>query len=162
MLYTQLPHTASPLIPAPQQFIQSSRTTENQSTREKITRNLVLNGMAYYLYKKIRQKQKQRKDVEPWAETYPLEYQRVTSPNSGGSADQRQREDRTSTKRHDRNRDASSLREDKKAKRKYRWQLIGGLMLPFITYGLNTTMIAGALPFIASDFRESSLWRHSG
>ncbi|KAK3695994.1 hypothetical protein LTR37_018212 [Vermiconidia calcicola] len=112
--------------------------------------------MAYYLYKKIRQKQKQRKDVEPWAETYPLEYQRVTSPNSGGSADQRQREDRTSTKRHDRNRDASSLREDKKAKRKYRWQLIGGLMLPFITYGLNTTMIAGALPFIASDFHQFS------
>jgi len=45
--------------------------------------------------------------------------------------------------------------EEKKAARRYRWKLIAGLALPFAVQGLDSTIIAGALPFIASDFSES-------
>jgi hypothetical protein len=47
-------------------------------------------------------------------------------------------------------------KQDKKAKRVYRRKLILGLFLPFIIQGLDTTIIAGALPFIASDFSKFS------
>lgn len=49
----------------------------------------------------------------------------------------------------------SICKEEKKAARRYRWKLVAGLALPFIVQGLDTTIIAGALPFIASDFRKS-------
>jgi hypothetical protein len=45
--------------------------------------------------------------------------------------------------------------EEKKAARRYRWKLIAGLALPFAVQGLDSTIIAGALPFIASDFSKS-------
>jgi hypothetical protein len=47
-------------------------------------------------------------------------------------------------------------KQDKKAKRVYRRKLILGLFLPFMIQGLDTTIIAGALPFIASDFSKFS------
>lgn len=34
----------------------------------------------------------------------------------------------------------------------YRYKIIAGLFLPFLVQSLDTTIIAGALPFIASDF----------
>jgi hypothetical protein len=46
-------------------------------------------------------------------------------------------------------------KEEKRAARIYRWKLIGGLFFPFSVQALDTTIVAGALPFIASDFRES-------
>jgi hypothetical protein len=46
-------------------------------------------------------------------------------------------------------------KEEKKAARRYRWKLIAGLALPFAVQGLDSTIIAGALPFIASDFSKS-------
>ena len=50
---------------------------------------------------------------------------------------------------------------EKKALTKYRWKLIIGLFLPFLVQALDSTIIAGALPYIASDFREySSIRRH--
>lgn len=45
-------------------------------------------------------------------------------------------------------------KEEKRAARIYRWKLIGGLFFPFSVQALDTTIVAGALPFIASDFRE--------
>jgi hypothetical protein len=44
-------------------------------------------------------------------------------------------------------------RYEKKALRKYRWKIIAGLCLPFLIQALDSTIIAGALPYIASDFR---------
>jgi len=38
----------------------------------------------------------------------------------------------------------------------YRRKLIAGLFLPFSVQALETTIIAGALPFIASDFSKFS------
>jgi MFS family permease len=47
-----------------------------------------------------------------------------------------------------------ACKEEKRAARRYRWLLIGGLFLPFTVQALDATIIAGALPFIASDFHE--------
>lgn len=43
--------------------------------------------------------------------------------------------------------------EENRAMRKYRWRLIAGLFLPCTVQAFNQTIIAAALPFIASDFR---------
>ena len=47
-------------------------------------------------------------------------------------------------------------KEEKRTARRYRWTIIFGLVLPFCLQGLDATIIAGALPFIASDFRQLS------
>jgi len=47
-------------------------------------------------------------------------------------------------------------KEEKRAMRIYRRKLIAGLFLPFSVQALETTIIAGALPFIASDFSRFS------
>jgi len=44
--------------------------------------------------------------------------------------------------------------EQVKAARKYRWKLMLGLFLPFSVQALDVTIIASALPFIASDFSK--------
>jgi hypothetical protein len=48
----------------------------------------------------------------------------------------------------------SICKQEKKTVSRYRWKLIAGLCLPFSVQALDATIIAGALPFIASDFRE--------
>lgn len=53
--------------------------------------------------------------------------------------------------------DCAACRTQKRAERNYRLKVIGGLILPFALTSLDTTIIAGALPFIASDFRMISL-----
>lgn len=45
-------------------------------------------------------------------------------------------------------------KEENSRMRIYRWKIVSGLCLPFIVQSLDTTIIAGALPFIASDFRK--------
>src|SRR5690242_16006178 len=45
---------------------------------------------------------------------------------------------------------------EKKRRRKYRWKVLLGLMMPFALQALDTTIIASALPFIATDFGEST------
>lgn len=43
---------------------------------------------------------------------------------------------------------------EKKARYVYRFKIIIGLMMPFTLQGLDTTIVASALPFIADDFGE--------
>ncbi|OBT72289.1 hypothetical protein VF21_07977 [Pseudogymnoascus sp. 05NY08] len=45
-------------------------------------------------------------------------------------------------------------KEAKRAARIYRWRIISGLFVPFLVQSLDVTIIAGALPFIASDFNQ--------
>lgn len=45
---------------------------------------------------------------------------------------------------------------EKRRKRAYRWKIVIGLFAPFTLQSLDTTIIASALPFIASDFRKST------
>jgi len=47
--------------------------------------------------------------------------------------------------------------DEKRAARRYRWLLIGGLFFPFMVQSLDATIIAGALSFIASDFSKCPL-----
>jgi hypothetical protein len=44
---------------------------------------------------------------------------------------------------------------EKKRKRKYRWKVLLGLALPFALQALDMTIIASALPYIATDFSKS-------
>jgi hypothetical protein len=43
---------------------------------------------------------------------------------------------------------------EKKRKRAYRWKVLLGLVLPFTLQALDMTIVASALPFIATDFSE--------
>lgn len=47
-------------------------------------------------------------------------------------------------------------KDEKRATSKYRWKLMAGLFFPFWTQTLDSTMIAGAVSFIASDFTQYS------
>jgi len=47
-------------------------------------------------------------------------------------------------------------KDAKRAARRYRWRIIAGLFIPFLIQSLDITIIAGALPFIASDFSKST------
>jgi hypothetical protein len=44
--------------------------------------------------------------------------------------------------------------EDKRRRRTYRWKIILGLFCPFALQSLDVTIIASALPFIATDFGQ--------
>lgn len=48
----------------------------------------------------------------------------------------------------------AECQEAKRAARIYRWRIISGLFVPFLVQSLDVTIIAGALPFIASDFSK--------
>ncbi|OBT96626.1 hypothetical protein VE01_05293 [Pseudogymnoascus verrucosus] len=48
----------------------------------------------------------------------------------------------------------AECKEAKRAARIYRWRIISGLFVPFLVQSLDVTIIAGALPFIASDFNQ--------
>ena len=50
--------------------------------------------------------------------------------------------------------DCSICEDEKKAMSRYRWRLMMGLFFPFLAQSLDTTIIAGAASFIASDFSE--------
>ncbi|OLN92219.1 putative MFS-type transporter C16A3.17c 1 [Colletotrichum chlorophyti] len=49
----------------------------------------------------------------------------------------------------------STCKSVQRAQRKYRYKLLGGLVLPFVLQALDVTIIASALPWIASDFNET-------
>lgn len=46
---------------------------------------------------------------------------------------------------------------EQRRKRAYRWKIVIGLFAPFTLQSLDTTIIASALPFIASDFSKQPL-----
>jgi hypothetical protein len=48
-------------------------------------------------------------------------------------------------------------RQEQIAARKYRWRLIIGLFFPFALQALDVTIVASALPWIASDFSTCPL-----
>lgn len=43
---------------------------------------------------------------------------------------------------------------EQRRRRSYRWKIVIGLFAPFTLQSLDTTIIASALPFIASDFSK--------
>lgn len=107
--------------------------------------------MALWLYKKIRDKQRRTESPEPWTESNQLEDRDVPGAElQNREGEQPSREQSLNDGR------TATTNEEKKATRRYRWRLIAGLFIPASVQALNTTMIAGALPFIASDFSTSA------
>jgi hypothetical protein len=103
--------------------------------------------MAYWLYKKIRDRKRNSGEqhlLGPYPETSK---QNEASIGAEPSDKETSRLD-PQLQEHPRDKQAQ------KEARVYRWRLIGGLFLPATVQALNTTLIAGALPFIASDFNE--------
>lgn len=120
--------------------------------------------MAYYLYKKIRSKKQSANPTEP-EKNAP-----IANSLQEQAADRKDHEngqdDFVSTIEGEKVTDVpgqpsqatdnvESDKAEKTAKRKYRWKLIAGLFFPMLVWSLNKTMIAAALPFIASDFGMS-------
>ena len=111
--------------------------------------------MAFWLYKKIRDKQQQNASLGPWTELHQLEGCGIPSTRDQDLAG------RQSSREHAIDEEQMvTTNEEMKAARQYRWRLIAGIFIPASVQALNVTMIAGALPFIASDF--SGLTNSSG
>lgn len=114
--------------------------------------------MAYYLYKKIRDKRRLAAESELEQNVSPASISqsqetaqqdhdlslpgRASNEKTIDDLDQPMKDTRT----------AHEISEEKKAMRKYRTKIIAGLFCPMLVWALNKTMIAAALPFIASDF----------
>lgn len=105
--------------------------------------------MAYYLYKKIRDHQK--RSAEENLFNTPIPDSRRNEAPITGIQDNVEGVEKSSNELNN----IRVSKDEARAMRKYRWRLIAGLVLPATVQGLNMTMIAGALPFIASDFRKS-------
>lgn len=119
--------------------------------------------MAYYLYKKIRDKRRAANDLNLQENTAPANLSRSQEGPSledefrTDSATSATLKDEKATQGNDSVTDSKSAElsaEEKSAARKYRWRVIGGIFFPMLVWSLNKTMIAVALPFIASDFRK--------
>jgi len=59
----------------------------------------------------------------------------------------------------DRNQPCQICRTEQLAARRYRIKLIIGLFFPFALQALDVTIVASALPWIASDFRKDAILR---
>lgn len=103
--------------------------------------------MAYYLYKKLRDK-KRISGEQHLLDRYPQNPSRNEAP-SGVQSDSINGPDV-----EEKVEQAPIDKKARKAARLYRLRLIGGLFLPATVQALNTTLIAGALPFIASEFHQ--------
>lgn len=109
--------------------------------------------MAYMLYKYIKKRKAGSEQVHECHERdlklsndhqspFEVEVESSSSPNGDGK-------DITAESKVE-----TISAEEKRASRIYRWKLVAGLCLPFSLQALETTIVAGALPFIASDFSK--------
>ncbi|KAG4430010.1 hypothetical protein IFR05_014505 [Cadophora sp. M221] len=135
--------------------------------------------MAFYLYKKFI-KNRNESPSKP-APRRPCEHQRIVSNVSDGFVEldafsqpargatdeelitreggRKQRDDCQTTDGRDglpHSDECVVCQEKQKAMSKYRWKLMLGLCFPFMVQSLDTTLIAGAAAFIASDFNQLS------
>ncbi|KAK5172735.1 uncharacterized protein LTR77_002855 [Saxophila tyrrhenica] len=106
--------------------------------------------MALYLYRKIRDK-RQQQPPQPWTDA-----QKSNELDDFMGELHRPSNDRSSTEQMLHEEQTAAAKQEKSAMRRYRWRLIAGLFIPASIQALNTTMLAGALPFIASDFNQLS------
>lgn len=98
--------------------------------------------MATILYKYLKKKHNQRKEENATSH----EFHEITTP--GDETEKPDVDDTTAVDTPP----GQCSREEIRAARIYRCKIIAGLFLPFLVQSLDTTIIAGALPFIASDF----------
>lgn len=112
--------------------------------------------MAYYLYKKIRDKR--QANASPSQQEYYNLSERAEGPTS---TFQNQRDSTGSGDAFlsSNMNDQGANKANKRKMRIYRWRLIIGLFFPCMVESLNQTIVATALPFIGSDFSKSQLRR---
>jgi hypothetical protein len=115
--------------------------------------------MAFYLYKKY------IRDKTPQAPIHhePCIHQRNASLASDAGLISKGHElDEFAPKEAEKNHqlthvttsECGTCKDEKRAMNRYRRRLMLGLFFPFLVQSLDVTIIAGALPFIASDFRK--------
>ena len=131
--------------------------------------------MAYLLYKYIRDKRRQRAAADNAANidsNLPAERNEApvfsgrndlpdTSTALTSLVDTNARNEHISSKHSKSTEDAHDSKAEQRAMRNYRLRLVAGLFFPYLVQSLNTTMIASALPFIASDFSRTPLPRQN-
>ncbi|KAK0109812.1 hypothetical protein ONS95_002483 [Cadophora gregata] len=135
--------------------------------------------MAFYLYKRfIKNRSKNESPSKP-TPGHPCEHQRIASSTSDGfveldnftqagrggtqedlvpgvGAHKHEYQTTDGQAGHPHTDECSDCKEEKKAMTRYRWKLMIGLCFPFMVQALDTTLIAGAAGFIASDFNQLS------
>lgn len=137
--------------------------------------------MAFYLYKKFIQNRNENESPSKPAPRRPCEHQRIVSNISDGFVElddfrqpareatdeelissgggRKQSGDCQTTNGQDglpHSDECVVCKDKQEAMSKYRWKLMLGLCFPFMVQSLDTTLIAGAAAFIASDFSTSS------
>ena len=123
--------------------------------------------MAYYLYNKIKAHRQQASTGSQQSAHEMMSAEQQVSPTR--LTEEQPSHNRDSTNRpesqekihgqgrsenHDEAPEETITAEEKKTANRYRWKLVIGLVLPFSVQALDVTIIASAIPFIASDFSE--------
>jgi hypothetical protein len=115
---------------------------------------IITSAMAYYLYKKI----KASKAAKAQSDLIPL-YSRHSSPFERTSQQQDGRPltlNDPSLLTTEKTPPSPELEDEKRRRRIYRWKLIASLFLPYMLATIDLTIVATAVPFIASHFSSSA------
>ncbi|KAL4783760.1 major facilitator superfamily domain-containing protein [Aspergillus varians] len=103
--------------------------------------------MAYYLYKKIKASRTEKSsDGIPHETAQPSPYESTQDggrPTSG---------DRAAALLE--NKTSPQFKAEQRRRRLYRWKLIGSLFMPYLLATIDLTIVATAVPFIASHFDQ--------
>lgn len=101
--------------------------------------------MAFYLYKKIKASRAEKAAQEiPLGNTQPNPFDDFPHPDGALASDDSQRA------LHEK--PSPEAQVEKRRVRIYRWKLIGSLFLPYLLASIDLTIVATAVPFIASHF----------
>ncbi|KAL2785577.1 major facilitator superfamily domain-containing protein [Aspergillus keveii] len=108
--------------------------------------------MAYYLYKKIKASRaaKAQSDLIPLASRHSSPLERTSQQPDGRPLTVNDPSLLTTEKTPP----SPELEAEKRRRRIYRWKLIASLFLPYMLATIDLTIVATAVPFIASHFNE--------
>ncbi|KAL3461957.1 major facilitator superfamily domain-containing protein [Aspergillus heterothallicus] len=108
--------------------------------------------MAYYLYKKIKASRaaKAQQDIIPLGSSHSSPFERTSQQQDGTVLSPNDASISTAEKV----RPSPESEAEKRRRRIYRWKLISSLFLPYMLATIDLTIVATAVPFIASHFNE--------
>ncbi|CEL11181.1 hypothetical protein ASPCAL14284 [Aspergillus calidoustus] len=109
-------------------------------------------AMAYYLYKKIKASRaaKAQSELIPLGSSHSSPFERTSQQQDGHPLTSNDPLLSTSEKTSP----SPELEAEKRRRRIYRWKLITSLFLPYMLATIDLTIVATAVPFIASHFNE--------
>ncbi|KAJ0420244.1 major facilitator superfamily domain-containing protein [Aspergillus carlsbadensis] len=108
--------------------------------------------MAYYLYKKIKASRaaKAQNDLIPLGSSHSSPFERTSQQQDGRPLTSND----PSLSTPEKTPPSPELEAEKRRRRIYRWKLIASLFLPYMLATIDLTIVATAVPFIASHFNE--------